>query len=146
MEFQDDATLVSCSVDGSTKFWDISTGTPKTEVPGEKFTFSEAAAGTEQRVGRFLVTSKGDMVLVHHADGGAREHRRELELRLLLLLKPLAPLLQLRRTHRLGVLLPLDEGHRPAVAAGLAAQRDALATAHLCRRSKKKVGRGVRYR
>ena len=70
MEFQDDATLVSCSVDGSTKFWDISTGTPKTEVPGEKFTFSEAAAGTEQRVGRFLVTSKGDMVLVHHADGG----------------------------------------------------------------------------
>ena len=70
MEFQDDATLVSWSVDGSTKFWDISTGTPKTEVPGEKFTFSEAAAGTEQRVGRFLVTSKGDMVLVHHADGG----------------------------------------------------------------------------
>ena len=29
-----------------------------------------AAAGTEQRAGRFLVQAKGDLVLVHHADGG----------------------------------------------------------------------------
>ena len=77
MEFQDDATLVSCSVDGSTKFWDISTGTPKTEVPGEKFTFSEAAAGNDRRVGRFLVTSKGDMVLVYHADREANDGKKE---------------------------------------------------------------------
>ena len=39
-------------------------------MPGEKFTFSKAAAGSEQRAGRFLVTSKGDLVLVYHADGG----------------------------------------------------------------------------
>ena len=69
MEFLDNGTVVSCSEDGSTKFWDISTGTPKTEVPGETFTFS-TAAGSEQVAGRFLVTSKGDLVLVHHADGG----------------------------------------------------------------------------
>ena len=54
MEFLDDGTLVSRADDGSTKFWDISTGTPKTEVPGETFTFSKAAAGSEQRAGRFL--------------------------------------------------------------------------------------------
>ena len=70
MEFRDEGTLVSCSADGSTKFWDISTGTAKAEVPGEKFTFSKAAAGSEQRAGRFLVTSEGDLVLVYHADGG----------------------------------------------------------------------------
>ena len=70
MEFLDGSTLVSCSDDGSTKFWDIATGMLKTEVPGEKFTFSKAAAGSEQRAGRFLVTSQGDLVLVHLADGG----------------------------------------------------------------------------
>ena len=70
MEFLDDGTLVSCDSRGSTKFWDIATGTAKAEVPGEKFTFSKAAAGSEQRAGRFLVTSEGDLVLVYHADGG----------------------------------------------------------------------------
>ena len=70
MEFLDDGSLVSSSSDGSTKFWDIATGTAKAEVPGEKFTFSKAAAGSEQRAGRFLVTSEGDLVLVYHADGG----------------------------------------------------------------------------
>ena len=70
VKFEDDGTLVSCSSDGSTKRWDVSTGKAKDEVPGEKFVFSEAAAGSEQRVGRFLITSKGDLVLVHQADGG----------------------------------------------------------------------------
>ena len=70
MEFEDDGTLVSSSNDGSTKRWDVSTGKFKDEVPGEKFTFSKAAAGSEQRAGRFLVTSQGDLVLVHLADGG----------------------------------------------------------------------------
>ena len=64
MEFEDDGTLVSSSNDGSTKRWDVSTGKFKDEVPGEKFVFSE------QRVGRFLITSKGALVLVHQADGG----------------------------------------------------------------------------
>ena len=70
MEFLDDGTLVSSSDDGSTKFWDISTGTPKTDVPGKTFTFSKAAAGTEQRAGRYIITAEGDLLLVHHADGG----------------------------------------------------------------------------
>ena len=70
MEFLDDGTLASSSDDGSTKFWDISTGTPKTDVPGKTFTFSKAAAGTEQRAGRYIITAEGDLLLVHHADGG----------------------------------------------------------------------------
>ena len=70
MEFLDGSVLVSCDANGSTKVWDIATGTAKAEVPGEKFTFSKAAAGSEQRAGRFLVTSEGDLVLVYHADGG----------------------------------------------------------------------------
>ena len=70
MEFLDGSTLVSCDANGSTKFWDISTGTPKTDVPGKTFTFSKAAAGTEQRAGRYIITAEGDLLLVHHADGG----------------------------------------------------------------------------
>ena len=70
MEFLDDGTLASSSDDGSTKFWDISTGTPKTDVPGKTFTFSKAAAGSEQRAGRFLITAEGDLVLVFQADSG----------------------------------------------------------------------------
>ena len=70
MEFLDDGTLASSSDDGSTKFWDISTGTPKTDVPGKMFTFSKAAAGTEQRAGRYIITAEGDLLLVHHAGGG----------------------------------------------------------------------------
>jgi WD40 repeat protein len=77
VEFQDDVTLVSCSRDGLTKFWDISTGTPKTEVPGENFTFSNATAGTEQRTGHFLVTAKDNLVLVYHADREANDGKKE---------------------------------------------------------------------
>ena len=73
VEFQDDTTLVSCSDDGSTKFWDISTGTPKIEVPGENFTFSKASAGSEQGAGHFLVSAKGNSVLVYHADCEAND-------------------------------------------------------------------------
>ena len=79
MKFQDNGTLVSCGRDGSTKFWDISTGTPNTEVPGEQFTFSKAAAkaGTEQRAGHFLVTAKDNLVLVYHADREANDGKKE---------------------------------------------------------------------
>ena len=70
MEFLDGSTLVSCDMYGSTKFWDISTGTPKTDVPGTTFTFSKAAAGSKQRAGRFLITAEGDLVLVFQADSG----------------------------------------------------------------------------
>ena len=72
VEFLDGSTLVSCDNNGSTKFWDISTGSHKTDVPGKTFTFtlSKAAAGSEQRAGRFLITVEDDLVLVFQADSG----------------------------------------------------------------------------
>jgi len=66
--WKDSGALVSSSGDGSTKCWDVSTGTSKDEVAGEQV--ASTAAGTEQRAGRFLVTAEGDLVLIHYADGG----------------------------------------------------------------------------
>ena len=64
MEFRDGATLVSASEDGSIKVWDVSTGASKDEAAGDQFAFSKTA-GTEQRVGRFLVKAEGELVVVH---------------------------------------------------------------------------------
>jgi len=66
--------LVSSSSDGSTKCWDVSTGTSRDEVAGEQVASTKAAVGTEQRAGRFLVKAIGDIVLVHYADGGEGSH------------------------------------------------------------------------
>ena len=68
--WKDGGALVSSSSDGSTKCWDVSTGTSRDEVAGEQVASTKAAVGTEQRAGRFLVKAKGDLVLVHYADGG----------------------------------------------------------------------------
>ena len=62
--------MVSSSSDGSTKCWDVSTGTSRDEVAGEQVASTKAAVGTEQRAGRFFVKAEGDLVLVHYADGG----------------------------------------------------------------------------
>merc|ERR1719261_1876711 len=64
VEFRDGATLVSASEDGSIKVWDVSTGASKDEAAGDQFAFSKTA-GTEQRVGRFLVKAEGELVVVH---------------------------------------------------------------------------------
>jgi WD40 repeat protein len=60
--------LVSSSEDGTSLVWDTSTGAPKDRVSGEKLALT---TNTEQRVGRFLVTAKDNLVLVHHAHGEA---------------------------------------------------------------------------
>ena len=59
-EFLDGSTLVSASGDGSTKYWDVSTGTSKDTdtVAGEHFALSTAPGGKEQRAGRLPVTFK----------------------------------------------------------------------------------------
>ena len=68
MEFRDADTLVSSSEDGTSIVWDTCTGAPKDEVSREKLALT---TNTEQRVGRFLVTAKDDLVLVHHDHGEA---------------------------------------------------------------------------
>ena len=69
-------TLVSCSIDGSTpRIWDVATGARIHTVAGEQLAFPEA--GIEAEIGqparRFLVTKKGDLLLVFDTKWGAND-------------------------------------------------------------------------
>jgi len=50
-----------------TRCWDVATCAQKEETPGEKLTFSQDASD-KQKAGKYLVTTKGDLVLVHLTD------------------------------------------------------------------------------
>ena len=63
VEFIDADTVVSSSNDGTTRAWDVATGTYKAEFEGDKFTFTKSS-GDEQTVGQYLVTREGALVLV----------------------------------------------------------------------------------
>jgi len=114
VEFSDAGTLVSASEDGTTRFWDVATGTQKEEMPGEHLTFWDVATGAQkeevpgehltfwdvatgaqkeevpgehftfsqdasdkQTAGKYLVTKKGDLVLVYLTDtAGASEDEK----------------------------------------------------------------------
>ena len=76
MEFRDATTLVSASKDGTTRFWDVESGSEKGQdaqgthgevMAGERFAFSKPSS-TEQVVGSFIVTAKGDLVRVYEVD------------------------------------------------------------------------------
>ena len=78
VEFIDADTVVSSSDDGTTRAWDVATGTYKAEFEGDKFSFTKSS-GDEQTVGQYLVTREGALVLVQenekniaffHAPGG----------------------------------------------------------------------------
>ena len=64
VEFIDADTVVSSSDDGTTRAWDVATGTQKAEFEGEKFSFTTSTDG-KQEVGQYVVTKEGDLVLVH---------------------------------------------------------------------------------
>ena len=57
-------TVVSSSNDGTTRAWDVATGTQKAEFEGDKFSFTKSRAG-KQTVGAYVVTKKDNLVLVH---------------------------------------------------------------------------------
>ena len=61
VEFIDADTVVSN--DGTTRAWDIATGTHKAEFEAEKFNFTRFD-GTQHRVGQYVVTKEDDLVLV----------------------------------------------------------------------------------
>ena len=76
MEFRDATTLVSASDDGTTRFWDVESGAEKGQdaqgthgeaLAGERFAFTKKSS-TEQVVGSFIVTAKGDLVRVYEVD------------------------------------------------------------------------------
>ena len=64
LEFIDADTVVSSSDDGTTRAWDVATGTQKAEFEGDKFSFTKSRAG-KQTVGAYVVTTKDNLVLVH---------------------------------------------------------------------------------
>ena len=64
MEFVDTDTVVSSSDDGTTCAWDVATGTPKADFEGDNFSFTKSR-DVKQTVGPYVVTKKGDLVLVH---------------------------------------------------------------------------------
>merc|ERR1712216_691344 len=64
VEFIDADTVVSSSNDGTTRAWDVATGTYKAEFEGDKFSFTRSS-GDEQAVGAYVVTNKDNLVLVH---------------------------------------------------------------------------------
>ena len=65
VEFIDADTVVSSSSDGTTRAWDVATGTQKAEFEGDKFSFTKSSGGDEQTVGAYVVTKKDNLVLVH---------------------------------------------------------------------------------
>ena len=65
VEFIDADTVVSSSIDGTTRAWDVATGTQKAEFEGDKFSFTRSSGGNEQTVGAYVVTKKDNLVLVH---------------------------------------------------------------------------------
>ena len=66
VEFIDADAVVSSSDDGTTRAWDVATGTYKAEFEGDKFSFKffTKSSGDEQTVGQYLVTREGALVLV----------------------------------------------------------------------------------
>ena len=69
VEFIDADTVVSSSNDGTTRAWDVATGTQKAEFEGDKFSFTRSSGGNEQTVGAYVVTRKDNLVLVHRTQG-----------------------------------------------------------------------------
>merc|ERR1712216_732604 len=64
VEFIDADTVVSSSDDGTTRAWDVATGTQKAEFEGDKFSFTKSR-GAKKTVGAYVVTKKDNLVLVH---------------------------------------------------------------------------------
>ena len=64
VEFIDTDTVVCSSNDGTTRAWDVATGTQKAEFEGDKFSFTKSS-GAKQTVGAYVVTKKDNLVLVH---------------------------------------------------------------------------------
>jgi len=67
VEFSDAGTVVSARNDGTMRFWDVATGAQRKEMPGEQFTFSKGPSD-KQMAGNYVVTTQGDLLLVHLTD------------------------------------------------------------------------------
>jgi hypothetical protein len=64
----DGATLVSGGKDG-TRYWNVESGEAKSVLEGNNFAFSKGSS-REQKVGKFLITAKGDILRIFKSEGG----------------------------------------------------------------------------
>ncbi len=67
----DGATLVSGGTDG-TRYWDVQSGEAESVLEGSVFAFSKASS-REQKVGKFLITAEGDILLIFKSEGGVKD-------------------------------------------------------------------------
>ena len=76
----DGATLVSGG-GGTTRYWDVQSGEAKEGEAGEEakrglegrmFAFSKGSSG-EQKVGKFLITTDGDILRIFKSEGGVKD-------------------------------------------------------------------------
>ncbi len=58
----DEKTLVSSSEDGTIRVWSVATGAQKEELHGGTFAFSKSTL--EQKVGKYSITFKDDLLLI----------------------------------------------------------------------------------
>ena len=70
VKFASEGIVASSSTDGSTKFWNLSTGqeTEKTaEAVPEGFTFPKEGGARERRINSYVVAAKGQTLVIHKA-------------------------------------------------------------------------------
>ena len=67
VKFAGPNTLASSALDGSTKFWDLGTGQETAEAVPEGFTFPKQSGAQKQRVGGYVVSAKGQTLVIHKA-------------------------------------------------------------------------------
>ena len=70
VKFASEGIVASSSSDGSTKFWNLSTGqeTEKTaEAVPEGFTFPNEGGAKPQRINSYVVAAKGQTLVIHKA-------------------------------------------------------------------------------
>ena len=70
VKFASEGIVASSSADGSTKFWNLSTGqeTEKTaEALPEGFTFPNEGGAKPQRINSYVVAAKGQTLVIHKA-------------------------------------------------------------------------------
>ena len=74
----DGATLVSGSIDGTTRYWDVHSGKAKEDedaarvLAGGKFAFARGSS-REQKVGKFLITAEGDILRIFKSEAGVKD-------------------------------------------------------------------------
>ncbi len=67
----DGVTLVSGGTDG-TRYWDVQSGEVTSVLEGSMFAFSKVSS-REEKVGKFLITAEGDILLIFKSEGGVKD-------------------------------------------------------------------------